>query len=304
MEKAHQYFSAALKHQYIMHRAQAMNCLAGLAMTQQAMGQTDEAHATANQLAQFAIEMSDPNGLVISRSAKARLSLIQGNPEPGMELVRIFNEPLHSSSFFLWLELPHVTCCRALIATGTKDGLVDACERLERLLEAADAIHNIFHKIDLLVLKGLAFYMLSRIQEALKTLEQAINLAMPGGWIRPFVEPGSSMPDMIFQLKKRNVSADFIDKILTAFPTRPSRGSSRRSAEREVESPHPLIEPLTHRELDVLDLLSERLQNKEIAEKLFISPTTVKTHLKNIFQKLNVGNRRQAVETAKRLNII
>jgi LuxR family maltose regulon positive regulatory protein len=61
---------------------------------------------------------------------------------------------------------------------------------------------------------------------------------------------------------------------------------------------------LTHRELDVLVLLSRRLSNKEIADKLFIAPTTVKGHLQNIYQKLDVSKRREAIEKAKKIGII
>jgi ATP/maltotriose-dependent transcriptional regulator MalT len=64
------------------------------------------------------------------------------------------------------------------------------------------------------------------------------------------------------------------------------------------------VEPLTNRELDVLELLAQRLSNKDIAEKLFISAETVKSHLNNLYQKLNVNNRRQAIEKAKKIGIL
>ena len=69
-------------------------------------------------------------------------------------------------------------------------------------------------------------------------------------------------------------------------------------------SPQPLVDPLTNRELDILELLSQRLSNKEISAKLFISPNTVKKHLDNMYGKLNVGSRRQAVEKAKKIGIL
>jgi LuxR family maltose regulon positive regulatory protein len=88
----------------------------------------------------------------------------------------------------------------------------------------------------------------------------------------------------------------------------PEAADRPTASPRQPQHPSPLsqhlVEPLTNRELDVLDLLEQRLSNKEIAAKLFISPKTVKKHLDNIYGKLNVSSRRQAVEKVVALGIL
>jgi len=61
---------------------------------------------------------------------------------------------------------------------------------------------------------------------------------------------------------------------------------------------------LSRRELEVLELMAQGLSNQEIAEKLFVSLNTIKTHTSRLFEKMDVKRRTQAVEKAKRLNII
>lgn len=302
LDKARHHFAAASEYKYNMHVSQAANCLAGLAMTYQAMGRTEDADATMDQLTEFAMEINEPNILAIAQSAKVRLSLIQGNLEPGIKWIGSFDELPHISSFFLWLELPHVTLCRVLLAMGTEESLNKAVEWLEHLLEMAGTIHNTFHEIDILVLKGVALYKLSRIRASLKVMEQAVNMAIPGGWVRPFIEPGAEISELLIRLKQQNISIEYIQKLLAVFQcsSSPSPGPTTP----QPLSTQPLVEPLTHRELDVLALLSQRLQNKEIAEHLSISSVTVKSHLRSVYQKLQVPKRREAVLKATQLGIL
>jgi LuxR family maltose regulon positive regulatory protein len=139
-------------------------------------------------------------------------------------------------------------------------------------------------------------------------LTEALALAEPGGFIRLFVDLGPQMADLLKRLIKQNVAVDYIGRILNAFSEDERRALQAESDHLTAKSPplgnQPLAEPLTHREIDVLELLAQRMQNKEIAAKLYISPETVKGHLKNIYQKLDTANRREAVEKAKNIGLI
>ena len=212
-----------------------------------------------------------------------------------------------------FLEIPVITECRVLVAIGSDAGLMEAIERLEDLRQNAKAWHNTCQMMEIMVLQALASQRQGRLEEALEVLERAVVMAEPGGSIRPFVEPGLPMAELLKRLAEKNVAVDYIGKLLAAFGddvqvvVPEAAGHDPLSPLHQVSpSPReqPLVEPLTNRENDVLELLAQRLQSKEIADKLFISDETVKTHLKNIYQKLNVTGRRQAVEKAKALGIL
>jgi LuxR family maltose regulon positive regulatory protein len=168
--------------------------------------------------------------------------------------------------------------------------------------------HNNRFRIDALALKALLCGSQKDEPAALKALAEALNVAEPGGFIRLFVDLGPQMADLLKQLIEQNVAVDYIGRILAAFKEDEDRAMPGESGQLSTQSPplstQPLAEPLTNRELEILDLLAQRFQNKEIAEKLFISPETVKKHLNNIYGKLNVSSRRQAVEQAEALGIL
>jgi LuxR family maltose regulon positive regulatory protein len=142
----------------------------------------------------------------------------------------------------------------------------------------------------------------------MEVLEQAVAMAMPGGWIRPFVELGPPMANLLRQLTKQGRAAGYSQKILEAFDDQGYGAApdvpGRRRATGPLHTSEGLIEPLTNREEEILELLGERLRDKEIADKLFISAATVKSHVKHVYEKLHVSSRREAVARATALGIL
>jgi LuxR family maltose regulon positive regulatory protein len=105
------------------------------------------------------------------------------------------------------------------------------------------------------------------------------------------------MAELLREAAARKVAPDYVKKLLRAFEPSEAPPPTPTVAQ-------PLIEPLSDRELDVLRLLADGQTNQEIALALFISVNTVKTHLKNIYGKLGVNNRREATVQAKKLGLI
>ncbi|WP_300455639.1 LuxR C-terminal-related transcriptional regulator [Desulfobacula sp.] len=200
---------------------------------------------------------------------------------------------------FLFLEAPQITHCRLLVAQGSEE----AIQKIESFVKLTKDIHNTFHLIDLFVLQAVIFYRHNRLNDADKSLKKALDLAAPGGWVRPFIELVPVMGDLLIRLKQQNVQIDYVNTLLEVFQ------NLNIDPKNPIHSPVSKLntisfESLTNRELDVLELLAERLQNKEIAENLCVSMATVKTHLRHIYEKLVVRNRRQAVLRAEQSGLL
>ena len=200
---------------------------------------------------------------------------------------------------FTWVEVPSITRARILTAFGSAGSLKDAAEQLETIRRLSEQCRFIGQTIEVAVLQALVLEQQGRGAEALDALEEAVAMAAPGGWVRPFVEAGPSMAGLLERLAGRNGSTEQLHAILEALrpDSRPLAGTPPRSGSGSAGEIR-LQESLTRRELEILELLAQRLQNKEIASRLFVSVDTVKTHLKNLYQKLGVANRREAAAKA------
>ena len=205
----------------------------------------------------------------------------------------------------LWLQDPHLAKARILLARGTDADVQSALDILDALLEIAQRTFSVRSQIEVLVLRALALERQGKAAAAVAALQQAVELARPGGFIRVFVDLGPPMQTMLLRLAGHE-----------ALPPRPYAASWPRSLSLKRRSrpvmPEPgftlptpgSVEPLTDRELEVLALLRERLSNKEIAHMLGLSPATVKRYTVNLYGKLGVGKRSDAVIKAEALGIL
>jgi LuxR family maltose regulon positive regulatory protein len=192
-----------------------------------------------------------------------------------------------------------------LLAQGTPDALQKAGDLMARLRQSAEATYNTWRTMEITAMQAVLKETEGEQQAALALLEQVLVWAEPRGFIRLFADLGPRMAGLLDLLRRQGVAPAYVSQILTAFTTMDTGRSSsglRPPAPSRVSSV--LSEPLTNRELEVLELMAQRLTNKEIAAQLVISSGTVKLHAHNIYQKLDVNGRRQAVAKATELGIL
>ena len=271
------------------------NSACGLGMTYQAQGRQDEARQVAEEAIAFLLNTGNTSQLPLVLTLQAELALKQGELAAASQWAAKL-DPVPPLVPMFQMLAPHLTLVKVWLAQNTPASQAKAGELLVRLKEYLTGIHSTRYLIETLALQALLAQSLGDQETALATLEQALRLAQPGGFIRVFVDAGTGMARLLAQLDADDGLRDYVRRIRAAFPGLQQTQQALNQGE--------LLDPLTDRELQILELLLERLSNKEIAAKLVISPGTVKGHTIKIYQKLDVKSRRQAVEKAISLGLL
>jgi LuxR family transcriptional regulator, maltose regulon positive regulatory protein len=306
LEAAAQHFAQIIENRYTAQIAAYRDAVAGLALIHQIQGKSGEAWQMLESISQFDIEQrgSEDNR---TRSLRARLMLLQGDPEGAGRWTDTFTD-LPQDQSLMWLEEPQVTRARVLVARGSDADLRLGMRILDTLDDITDRTHNTRFKVEILALRALVLDAQGKTSKANAVLKQAVEIARSEGFIRVFIDLGKPMQKMLRQIAKEDGSSEMIRQILVAFEE-----DSKNPAASESPAPasrHPslgistLAEPLTPRELEVLSLLRGPLSMKEIALELNLSYTTVKSHTNNIYGKLGVNQRWKAVARAEELKIL
>jgi len=203
-----------------------------------------------------------------------------------------------------------LTKVRILLTRNLDSDVQAALQTLDALQALAERTFNTRYKIEILALRAAALDALGNAGEAESTLQEAVELARRGGFIRVFVDQGWHVQHLLSRLARRGVAPTTVRRVLAAFPdqrfTIVIENKQTELARRpfQPQDSAPIAEPLTARELEILALLREPLSAKEIAHNVGISPLTVKRHTVNIYGKLGVNSRWDAVARAIALGIL
>ena len=276
-----------------------------MARIREAEGDLDGALDLLHEAERLYVSDFSPNVRPIA-ALKARVWVAQGRLGEALDWAREQGLSAHDDLSYL-REFEHITLARVLLARYKSDradrSILEAMGLLERLLQAAEEGGRTGSVIEILVLQALAHEAQGDSPAALVPLERALTLAEPEGYVRIFVDEGRPMARLLSEAAARRIMPDYTARLLAAFEAE-AHESEDKSHLPPAPTAQPLVEPLSDRELEVLQLIAQGLSNREISERLFLAIITVKGHNRNIFRKLQVRRRTEAVARARELALL
>lgn len=267
----------------------------------QALGEFEAALRDAKALQRATIEGQFDVYVAFAAAFEANLHLKQGNLAVAKAWAQSFDATVPPLLTGI-KEAELLVYVRYLLAVARPEPALSLLVQLEPI---ATRRRRSLSLMTVYILQAVAQEALGQRDLALNCLARAIELAAPETYRRVFLDEGPAVGRLLLHV--RSAVPDFVRSLLEAFglpsPVEPGPGPAGASVSRETGEPE-LIEPLSEREVEVLQLVADGLSNREIAASLIISVGTVKKHLNNIFGKLEVRSRTQAVAQAREVGLV
>ena len=285
-----------------------------LARVQQAHGDWDGALTSFAQGEAWFVQMQIPDAPALAWlvAQRARLWLRQGNLSAVVDWAAQCADRGDIELSFV----QNITRVRLWLAQTRQSGslvlLDDATKILTAVLSAAEVGEWTGYVIESRLLQALILHAQNDAVGAALALEQGLTLAEPGGYIRLFIDEGEPLRFLISHrpsTEQNTKLSIYVNKLLAGFDNAQSTvDESVIVAESSIQNLQPklqnTLEPLSDREREVLQWVAAGLSNSEIAAKLIISTSTVKTHINHLFGKLGAQSRTQAVVRARELGLL
>jgi LuxR family transcriptional regulator, maltose regulon positive regulatory protein len=299
LELAAGYYKLEIDQGFTSNLFCSLESIAGYVFMLETLGRHGLAHQSLDSLQQLFSEQiaATPQPLM---ALTAWLKLQDGNRVEARRWAESFYAPIAEQAI-VWYHIPHIYKVKILMDSGRPETSQVVDELLDELLKLAERTHNNFTLLRVLSMRGVWLARQGDRAAAQQTLTRALRLGRLGGFIHVFVLRGPEMLELLnavlLQLKNEPDMEEYIAAIIAAFlmPIDPHQAPPDL---KEIKT------LLTERELEVLELLAERLSINEISARLYISPSTVQQHTHHIYRKLNATNKRQAVARAIELSIL
>jgi LuxR family maltose regulon positive regulatory protein len=266
-----------------------------LAYIHQSLGAYEKASKALKEAANVLEDISSW-GSKIATAHRVKLDLARGDIESAEGWAQT-NDLDIDGDYEHYREIEYLVLARVLIA---QEKFKEAYSLVERIFRIAREIGKRQTELETLILLSIVCSSQGETDQALDYLEKALLIGEPQGYIRIFVDEGPPMASLLYEALKREISPAYAQRLLAAFPVTETEQTPERIQVDDSE----WIEPLSEREIEVLQLLAKGLTNQAVADRLVLSIHTVKAHTRSIYSKLAVNNRTQAVDRARTLGVL
>ena len=254
------------------------DAMAGWILYQSMEGDLEGAKASLRSMEMLVNQLKDDAVREYFLSARARLQWQQGEAHQSLNWAAKNSDSISPDTYFFLIDVPVLTRYRVLLTHGSSAQVRQVLKQIDAIRHKMQAIHNHYCTVDMLIMEALGEYRLNNLESAADLMGQAVEQAHHLQNKRPLIEIRMAMPELI----------ELVNKPTDLTATKISSS----------------LHSLTLREQEIATKISEGLRNKEIADQLNISVITVKSHLSNIYRKLEVPNRTTMVRKVKELHLI
>lgn len=294
-----------------VHTMTTTNTAIGRALVYQALGKTEQAREIAEENVTILEEMDHATLVPMAKAFRAELAARQGRMAEACAWIPQAGA-ISLQQEYVGFYAPQLALPKIRLLEHDRTARQHAAAYLAKLRAALEVRHNRRFRIEVLALQAVLHEQEGDRDRADALLEEAVALAAPGRLLRPFADIGANLKPVMARIAGRAHHSDFSVAVLALLdpPAEDSITDDVQATGADTATSAPTIVPtpsialLTNREIDVLLLLARRMTNKEIAQTLGISAETVKRHASNLFQKLDAGNRRQAVAKARAMGLL
>lgn len=259
-----------------------------LGRIRRAQGDLDRALAAFDEAESVAERMGVAETKDWIRAQRAQVWLAGGDREAAFEWASQFAARMQDA---MYPSVP-IALAQVWLSQGHPD---KALPLLDHALQSAQTVGRLGNALNILAVRAVVYYTKGDLEKAFVTLEQALELAQPEAYVRVFVDQGAPMARLLRRMLARSSDPDYVRRLL---------GALGEPVKTEPRTASKLIDRLSPRELEVLHLIVDGATNKDIADELVLTINTVKRHISNIFRKLAVSNRTQAIARARQLNLL